>query len=232
MRHYHLPLGNKGPPLQRRPHRGVLDDVDPRTGSACPRGRGKRGTHLLRQARNASLPCEVCPPFATLGDWRAVRDSMLRNPFEKLKALSIFCDEAGQQDMSAGYYLITMVSHGQNAPIDIHVEDYQRRLAAHQLPDIPFHMNELVHGHGDYEGVDQFTRKGLLGHFNAFARRLPIQYQTFFYSSYTASSTVSPRASGVTPSSPQGASSLRADARRPRGVLQAGARGCHTVASR
>ena len=111
-----------------------------------------------------------------------------------MKALSIFCDEAGQQDMSAGYYLITMVSHDQNEPIDTHVEDYQRRLAAHQLPDIPFHMKELMHGHGDYEGVDQFTRKGLLDHFNAFVRRLPIQYQTFFYSSYdTTGTTLSAR---------------------------------------
>ncbi len=203
---------------------GVLDDVDPRVGSACPRGRGKRGTHLQRQARNASLPCEVCPPFATLGYRRAGGGPRLFSSGRcRVKALSIFCDEAGQQDMSAGYYLITMVSHNQNAPIDIHVEDYQRRLAAHQLPDIPFRMKELMRGHGDREEV---------GHFDAFVGRLPIQYQTFFYSSYTASSTVSPRASGITTSSPQGASSLRADARRPRGVLQAGARRCHTVASR
>ena len=111
-----------------------------------------------------------------------------------MRALSIFCDEADQQDMSAGYYLITIVSHDQNAPVDVHVEDYQRRLAAHQLPDIPFHIKELMHGHGDYEGVDQFTRKGLLVHFNAFVRRLPIQYQTFFYSSYdTTDTTLSAR---------------------------------------
>ncbi len=102
-----------------------------------------------------------------------------------MKALSIFYDEAGQQDMSAGYHLITMVSHGQNAPIDIHVEDCQRRLTAHQLPDIPFHMKELMHGHGDCEGV---------GLFDAFVGRLPIQYQTFFYSSYdTTGTTLSAR---------------------------------------
>ena len=104
-----------------------------------------------------------------------------------MKVLSIFSDEAGQQDMSESYYLLTVVTHEQNIPIDDIVADYERRLAAHELPNIPFHMNDLLHGHYDYEGLDQEVRKGLLVHFNALIRQLPINYRTFSYSSYDTS---------------------------------------------
>ena len=101
-----------------------------------------------------------------------------------MKVLSVFCDESCQQDMSDGHYLMTIVLHDQGTPIDGLVADYERRISAHGLPDIPFHMKGLLHGHEDYEGVDQSVRKGLLSHFNAFVRQLPVGYRTFFYSSY------------------------------------------------
>ncbi|MDO4796807.1 MAG: ABC transporter [Coriobacteriales bacterium] len=101
-----------------------------------------------------------------------------------MKVLSIFCDESGQQDMSEGYYLMTIVVHDQSVPIDTLVADYERRIASHRLPDIPFHMKDLLHGHGEYDGVDPDVRKGLLMHFNALVRQLPVEYRTFSYSSY------------------------------------------------
>ena len=91
--------------------------------------------------------------------------------------------------MSAGYYLITIVAHDQSISIDELVSDYERRIAAHQLPDIAFHMKDLLHGHGDYEGLDSLTQKGLLAHFNAFVRQLPVEYKTFVYSSYDTDET-------------------------------------------
>lgn len=42
----------------------------------------------------------------------------------------------------------------------------------------------LLHGHGDYDGLDPHVRKALLSRFNAFVWRLPIEYHTFSYSSY------------------------------------------------
>ena len=104
-----------------------------------------------------------------------------------MKVLSIFSDEAGQQDMSEGYYLLTIVTHEQNNSIDEIVDDYQTRLAAHALPDTPFHMKDLLHGHSDYEGLPQDIRKGQLLHFNALVRQLPVKYRTFSYSSYDTS---------------------------------------------
>ena len=106
-----------------------------------------------------------------------------------MKVLSIFGDESGQQDMSAGYYLMTIVMHDQSISIDELIGDYERRIAEHRLPDIPFHMKDLLHGHGDYDGIDSFTRKGLLTHFNAFVRQLPVEYKTFVYSSYDTNET-------------------------------------------
>lgn len=101
-----------------------------------------------------------------------------------LPALSVFCDEAGQQDMSAGYYLLTLIVHDQTDSLERHARDYRAHVARNRLPDIPFHMRELLHGHGDYEGLDQKTRKKLLVHFNIFMQKAPIRYRTFAYSPY------------------------------------------------
>lgn len=68
--------------------------------------------------------------------------------------------------------------------IDQHVLDYQARLSFGGLPHIPFHMADLLHSHGDYEGMDLGSRKGLFSRFGALVRRLPITYHTFAYSSY------------------------------------------------
>jgi hypothetical protein len=37
----------------------------------------------------------------------------------------VFCDEVGQQDMSAGYYLLTLVLHDQSTPLGPFVSDYE-----------------------------------------------------------------------------------------------------------
>ena len=54
-----------------------------------------------------------------------------------MRGLSIFEDEAGQQDMSDGYYLLTLVVHDQSERIGAHIEEYERQLRAGGLPDIP-----------------------------------------------------------------------------------------------
>lgn len=36
---------------------------------------------------------------------------------DAMRELSIFVDEAGQQDTSDGYYLLTLVAHDQSVPI-------------------------------------------------------------------------------------------------------------------
>lgn len=51
-----------------------------------------------------------------------------------MRELSIFVDEAGQRDMSDGYYLLTLVLHDQSAPIGEHIEEYEGQLRAGGLP--------------------------------------------------------------------------------------------------
>ena len=51
-----------------------------------------------------------------------------------MRELSIFVDEAGQQDMSDGYYLLTLVVHDQSVPIVEHVEEYERQLRGRASP--------------------------------------------------------------------------------------------------
>lgn len=86
--------------------------------------------------------------------------------------------------MSAGYYLLTLVLHDQSVPLDPFVGDYESHVAQNGLPDIAFHMKDLLHGHGDYEGIDQSFRKKLLVHFNIFMQKASIRYRTFVYDSY------------------------------------------------
>ena len=65
--------------------------------------------------------------------------------------LSVFCDEAGQQDMSAGYYLLTLVLHDQSTPLGPYVSDYESHVVQNGLPDIAFHMKDLLHRAGGHQ---------------------------------------------------------------------------------
>lgn len=78
--------------------------------------------------------------------------------------------------MSSDVYLITLVFHDHDKPLDEAIAAYGSRIAESGLPDIPFHMVDLLHGHGDYEGLDPATRKPLLYSFATFVRTLPVVY--------------------------------------------------------
>ena len=98
--------------------------------------------------------------------------------------LSVFCDEAGQQDMSAGYYLVTLILHDQEEHLFSAMEGYRRHLRESGLPDIPFHMVDLLQGYGDYELLDLKLRKKLLVRFSIFMQKAPIEYITLAYSKF------------------------------------------------
>ena len=77
-------------------------------------------------------------------------------------AIYCFHDETGEEDMSAGYYMVVMVMHRREDPIDEHIEAYESRLRSSGLEDIPFHAVKLLHGHEGYEGVSPQDRKRML----------------------------------------------------------------------
>lgn len=94
---------------------------------------------------------------------------------------SIFADESGDVGGVARYYLLTLVFHDQADDIRNQVMHYEQSLARADLPNIPFHSEPLLNGHGPYEGLDPSQRKHLLWSFNVFVQRLPISYVTFVY---------------------------------------------------
>ena len=89
--------------------------------------------------------------------------------------LSCFTDEAGEQNMDAGYYMATLVFHDQSKRFERFIDSYVARLQLEDLHDIPFHSVDLLHGHEDYEGLSVEKRKRLLVAFSMFVRTLPIQ---------------------------------------------------------
>lgn len=90
--------------------------------------------------------------------------------------LSIFVDESGDRGGKARYYLLTLVIHDQADSISDKVARYEESLLRSDLPNIPFHSEPLLNGHGPYRGMSLEQRKKMLYSFNEFARRLPMEY--------------------------------------------------------
>lgn len=97
------------------------------------------------------------------------------------KDLSIFVDESGDRGGKARYYLLTLVIHDQTDSILEKVQRYEESLLKSDLPNIPFHSEPLLNGHGSYQGMSIEQRKKLLYMFNVLVQRLPISYATFVY---------------------------------------------------
>ncbi|MBR6460185.1 MAG: hypothetical protein IKS49_08600 [Actinomycetaceae bacterium] len=97
------------------------------------------------------------------------------------RRLNCFVDEMGNADMSAGLYLVTLVFHDHNRMLDSPIADYKERISAGGLPDIPFHMVDLLHGKEGYASFEPVIRKPLLYAFATFVRTLPISYVTFSF---------------------------------------------------
>ncbi len=95
--------------------------------------------------------------------------------------LSIFVDESGDRGGRARYYLLTLVIHDQSESIAEKVARYEESLLRSDLPNIPFHSEPLLNGHGPYEGMPIAQRKKLLYSFGVMVQRLPISYATFAY---------------------------------------------------
>ncbi|WP_165063010.1 hypothetical protein [Adlercreutzia sp. ZJ154] len=99
-----------------------------------------------------------------------------------MKLVSCFVDETGQQDMRAGYYMLTLVFHDQSESIAPMINAYEQRIALEDIPDLPFHAVDLLHGHEAYERLSVEQRKRLLVAFSMLVRTLPVSYKTFTYS--------------------------------------------------
>lgn len=97
------------------------------------------------------------------------------------RRLNLHIDEAGNQDLAEGIYLVSVVLHDHARDVEVPIRAYEERLRLAGLPDIPFHGKDLLHGHGAYEDVATGDRKRLLTQFARLARSLPIEFFTLRY---------------------------------------------------
>lgn len=99
-----------------------------------------------------------------------------------MRELSVFVDESGNYGgQSAKYYLVTLVFHDQSASVAEIIYRYEHALRSRGLPDIPLHMNPLMHGNESYRGMDTHLRNRLLSSFATFANKCPVTYMTLSY---------------------------------------------------
>ena len=95
--------------------------------------------------------------------------------------LNLHIDESGNQDLSEGRYIVAVVLHDHSSDITTPINRYEERLAAADLPDVPFHGKDLLHGNEGYSIVTPGDRKRLLAQFARFVRELPISFFTLQY---------------------------------------------------
>ena len=99
-----------------------------------------------------------------------------------MERLNLHIDEAGNQDLSEGLYLVAVVLHDHKDNVVEPIQSYEGRLRYAGLQDIPFHGKDLLHGHGAYETTSTGVRKRMLTQFARLVRSLPIEYFVLRYS--------------------------------------------------
>lgn len=106
-----------------------------------------------------------------------------------MNELSIFIDESGDAGPISKYYLVSLVLHEQNDPIQEQVSRYEKLLRDRSLDLIPFHFGPLLMGNDDYEWKGIYPRKQQLVTFANMCQRLPFKYICFSYEKRGALST-------------------------------------------
>lgn len=95
--------------------------------------------------------------------------------------LNLHIDEAGNQDLSEGLYLVAVVLHEHTNDIETPILAYEKRLKLAGLNDIPFHGKDLLHGNESYKLESPGDRKRLLTQFARLVRSLPVRYFALRY---------------------------------------------------
>lgn len=98
-----------------------------------------------------------------------------------MSELSIFVDESGDKSNHAQYFILTLVLHDQSVSIASNISIYEQTLTDADIPNIPFHSEPLLNGHGDYAILTLERRKKILTAFSSLVRFLPIRYKAFVY---------------------------------------------------
>ena len=90
--------------------------------------------------------------------------------------LSVFCDEAGQQDMSAGNYLLTLVLHDQSFDVSEAISSFDRDIASLGIVNLCFHAAPIIRGNGIFEILSEELRRKIFSRMMGFVRKVDFKY--------------------------------------------------------
>lgn len=98
-----------------------------------------------------------------------------------MRELSVFVDESGDVGETSSYYLITLVLHAQNEPIEDSVKLYELSLRDKGLKNVPMHLGPLMNGNDNFRFWEVADRKRFLSSFAVLIDHLPFRYTTLAY---------------------------------------------------
>jgi len=96
--------------------------------------------------------------------------------------LSIFVDESGDFGSSPGFYVLALVMHDQAASIAEPLAKLESELSIRGInSERAIHTGAAIRGEDVYRGMPVEVRRSEFTRLFAFARKLPVSYQTFAY---------------------------------------------------
>lgn len=96
-----------------------------------------------------------------------------------MSELSVFIDESGDFGAHSEYYLLTLVFHEQDYPIDEELSRLERRVSELGLsPSHAIHAGPIVRREDEFALLDLSSRRALAGALFAFTRRAKVRYLT------------------------------------------------------
>ena len=101
---------------------------------------------------------------------------------QMLSVESIFLDESGDFGSNSKYYLVTLVFHNQNKPIDEELAKLDAELRYLGFPaERAIHTGPIIRRENEYENMSVEERKRIFTKLFAFTRNADITYKTFSY---------------------------------------------------
>jgi len=96
--------------------------------------------------------------------------------------LSVFADESGDFGTGSEYYILSLVFHEQQQPIADELNRLDNVLVEIGLdPSSAVHTGAIIRGEDEYRAMDIAVRKKAFTRLFAFARRVPVTYQSFHF---------------------------------------------------
>lgn len=98
------------------------------------------------------------------------------------KELSIFIDESGdfgKYSFHSPWYIVTMIFHEQETPIEEPIQYLERELSLLGFPNHFIHTGPIIRRENEYANIDYQTRRKILNKMITFIRQCNIRHKSF-----------------------------------------------------